>query len=193
MASQRKRSTRHTPATCIVEAILEDHRDLKQLIPTLKSDELDPEAKVATVEAFMALLKSHAASEEQALYEPCRRTREFVGESEEGFVEHQLAASLMDAISRAGSRGERTGGKSRARWAAQVKVLAELVEHHIEEEEEEFLPRVERRFDTDARRRMATAFLALRARSQCQAPGRKGAWGALGGPTFAGGSRAEAH
>ena len=46
------------------------------------------------------------------------------------------------------------------KWSAQVKVLAELVEHHMEEEEQEMLPDFRKASDGEERERLGEAFLA---------------------------------
>ncbi|MGK4455687.1 hypothetical protein, partial [Klebsiella pneumoniae] len=47
-------------------------------------------------------------------------------------------------------------------WKAHVKVLAELVEHHIEEEEEEQIPDLRKDFELDERVKIGLEYLRLR-------------------------------
>lgn len=141
----------------IVEAILRDHEDLKRFIETMKDEDAAFDEKEEAYRAFSALLKSHAPSEEKALYEPCLKKKDLGLKTNESFVEHEVATLLMGAIDKA---------KDGDRKAAEIKVLAEAVEHHIEEEEGEFLPEIAKAFGKAKREEMGMEFLRLRKRSQ---------------------------
>lgn len=145
------------PTEGIVEAILEDHQDLKKFIPIMKDEDATHQEKKKAFLLFSNLLKSHASSEEKVLYTACTKTDDLEVHVQEGFVEHQLATLLMKSIPTT---------KDKDRWSAQVKVLAEMVEHHIEEEEGEFLPKVQSTFSKEDKNTMALEFIALRKRSQ---------------------------
>lgn len=56
--------------------------------------------------------------------------------------------------------------KDKARWTAEAKVLAELVQHHIDEEESDFLPAIEKEFARTEQEEMTEKFMNLRTRSQ---------------------------
>ncbi|MNT72669.1 hypothetical protein D3C72_2112950 [compost metagenome] len=53
-------------------------------------------------------------------------------------------------------------------WSARVKVLAELVEHHIEEEESELLPDFKKHCEVEARVQMGAQFLKLKQKLERQ-------------------------
>ena len=140
----------------VVDALEKDHRDLKDFIKVLKGDETY-RTKKAAFGPFVELLKSHAKSEEKAVYDVCLKYPELREEAFEGYVEHGVADHLAKAAGRL---------RDRDHWMAQVKVLAELVEHHIEEEENELFPDLRKRIDAERRQAMAEKFIALRERSQ---------------------------
>jgi hypothetical protein len=141
----------------LVKAIKEDHQDLKKFIAVMKDEDASHAEKKEATQGFTSLLKSHSSSEEKALYARCLKVDDLRVMADEGYVEHHVAASLMKAM---------PSTRNRDRWTAQVKVLAELVEHHIEEEEKEFLPEVEKAFADQKQEKMAHEFVALRRRSQ---------------------------
>jgi len=141
----------------LIKAIKDDHKDLKKFIKTMKSDDATDAKKHEAAEHFMSLLKSHAPSEEKALYERCLEVPKLRVMADEGYVEHHMADALMKKIS---------STRNHDRWLAEVKVLGEIVEHHIKEEEEEFLPKVKKHFRAKKKEDMASKFLALRKRSQ---------------------------
>lgn len=127
----------------INELILRDHKPLKALIETLKDSDLEREDKEDSFEDFVVLLTGHAKAEEQSLYVAMKEIDELKSESYEGDTEHAIAEQLMHEINGCPDDNE---------WMAKVKVLAELVEHHIEEEENEILKEVEENMDIETRR-----------------------------------------
>jgi hemerythrin-like domain-containing protein len=141
----------------IIEAIKQDHKDLKTLLKVMKDEDSTIAQKDSAYKKFSALLKSHASSEEKALYAKCIDEKGMSVETNEAYVEHELAALLMKSI-------EATDENDRR--AAQIQVLAENVEHHIDEEENDFLPDVKKEFDKNERIKMAQEFLRLRKNSQ---------------------------
>lgn len=141
----------------LVKAIKDDHSDLKKFMKVMKDDDAQFDRKKEAADGFVSLLQSHAPSEEKALYQICVKVKELQKMTDEAFIEHAVATNLMKTLPKPAER---------AKWEAQVKVLAELVEHHIEEEESKFLPKVEKAFGERKKEKMAHEFVALRQRSQ---------------------------
>jgi hemerythrin superfamily protein len=134
----------------IVDLILEDHKPLKELIKTLKDPGSSFEQKVSAYGEFAPLLVCHAKPEELTLYVFMKRNKEMRSEAMEGDVEHGLADQLLEEI-------KRTNDKDL--WAAKVKVLAELVEHHIQEEESDLLPDFKKHSEKSDREKLGQVFL----------------------------------
>ncbi|MES2854447.1 MAG: hemerythrin domain-containing protein [Bdellovibrionota bacterium] len=151
--STAKAQTRDMQKMAIDELILEDHKPLKQLIKILKDSEKDLNERKAAYEEFAVLLVSHAKPEEESLYVYMKQNEELREEAYEGDVEHGLADQLVEEIKRTTEDDL---------WSARVKVLAELVEHHIEEEEEELLPDFKKNSELEERIRLGNEFLALK-------------------------------
>lgn len=143
----------------IVDAIKEDHDDLKKLIAVLKDPEMSLSKKNGAYLPFVSLLKSHTTAEEQVLYNACLKVKELSFMGQEGFVEHTVASELIQSISKT--------RKSEV-WEAKVKVLAELVEHHIQEEEGDFLPQVDSTFSDDQKIMMMEEFVKIRSKTQVE-------------------------
>lgn len=141
----------------ITNALKEDHEVLRKFGEVLKSEDASLSEKKTAYKNFSSLLKSHAKSEEKAVYEKCLKVDDLEQEAEEGYVEHQIADTLMKKL-------ETTQNKEK--WQAMAKVLAEVVEHHADEEEKELLPEVKKEFESDERQEMTRQFLTLRERSQ---------------------------
>jgi hypothetical protein len=138
----------------IVRLILEDHKPLKKLIKVLKDSERSFDERQHAFSEFAPLLVNHSKPEEQSLYVYMKDESELAEEGYEGDVEHALAEQLLNEI-------KGTGNKNL--WSARVKVLAELVEHHIEEEESELLPDFKKYAAMEDRIQLGEAFLRLKA------------------------------
>ncbi len=141
----------------IVDAIKQDHNDLKRMIVVMKDEKIPDSEKKVTLENFTSLLKSHASSEEKALYEHCCGIKDLVLKTEEGYVEHDVADKLLKTI---------TDQEKSIHWRAQVQVLAELVEHHIKEEESDLLPKISKHFEKEQTEKFGREFISLREKSQ---------------------------
>lgn len=115
----------------IVELILVDHKPLKELIKILKKPDSDEVKRFEAFETFAPLLLAHAEPEEMSLYEFMKKDKEMLIDALEGDTEHSLASQLIDEIH---------ATEDKDLWSAKVKVLAEMVEHHIKEEEGSILP-----------------------------------------------------
>lgn len=137
----------------IIELILHDHKALKKLIKVMKNSDNDLSERQEAFEEFAPLLVVHAKPEEQTMYVFMKDDEDLREEGFEGDVEHGLADQLLEEIKRTDDEDL---------WGARVKVLAELVEHHIEEEEEELLPDFRKHSDIEERVQMGAKFMELK-------------------------------
>lgn len=121
--------------TSAVGMLEEDHRKVQQLFDEFERTE-ESAAKRRLVEKAIIELTIHSKLEEELFYPAARRK---IGDEElmdEAAEEHHVVALLI---------GELASMKpSDPRYEAKFLVLAENVRHHIEEEEAEILPKVER-------------------------------------------------
>ena len=147
-------SAKKASAADIIEIILKDHKPLKKLIKVLKSEKAEKAEKETAFKEFAPLLLWHAEPEEQVLYVHMKDDSEDLRvEGYEGDTEHALASQMIDEVKASVNDDQ---------WMARVKVLAELVEHHIEEEEEDMFPDIRKAFDLEARVQMGSDYLQLR-------------------------------
>ncbi len=109
-----------TDVDSIVEAVKQDHEDLKRFIKILKNKDMRSSIKRKVYSDFIALLKSHSYALSMVLPDHKATTLE-------GYIE-EISCEPTN--------------KELPKWLAQVHVLAELVEHHVKEEESELLPEV---------------------------------------------------
>jgi len=141
----------------IIKLILEDHKPLKKLIKKLKDWESELVERKQAFEEFSLLLTTHANAEKEALYKVLERNEDLAKEGYEGEVEHSLAVQTLEAA---------MDDETEETWSAKVKVLAELVEHHIEEEESEMLPEFRKQSSPEERARIGAKYLVLKKKNQ---------------------------
>lgn len=147
----------------IVRLILEDHKPLKKLIRVLKNRDLDFNQRQDAFNEFAPLLLNHSKSEEQSLYIYMKDEDALREEGFEGDVEHALADQLVEEIRRTDNDDL---------WSAKVQVLADLVENHIEEEENKRLSDFKKYSEIEDRIQLGQAFLRLK--SEYEALGGRG-------------------
>jgi hemerythrin superfamily protein len=110
----------------VVDLILEDHRRFEALLRQLRDSSEDRDA---VRRAFAALHVAHAVAEEEHVY-PTLRRKDAISEheSEHGQEEHAEGhQALLEVL-------ELTGTDT-ATFAEKVEKLAEVVNHHLTEEE----------------------------------------------------------
>lgn len=127
----------------IASLILRDHKPIKELISILKDTEVSIAKKRPAFAEFERTLSCHAKAEEESLYIQLKQVDDLRIEGLEGDTEHAIADQLMKEVNE--SKGDDDT------WMAKVKVLAELVDHHVKEEEKEVLKAVRKSFSADKR------------------------------------------
>ena len=141
-----------TQSIDIIDAILDHHKPLKKLIKVLKGDGEFAEKKKA-FEEFAPLLEAHAKPEGAVLYTDMKRAEDLVSEGFEGEIEHDLADQLAQ---------EAKHNRNKDEWTARVKVLAELVEHHLQEEESDIFPEFKKETTSEKREELGRKYITLR-------------------------------
>lgn len=148
------RSHAQTSKEDIVKLIVADHLPLKRLISVLKNSDLSIRARRRAFEQFAPLLLVHAHAEEESLYTFLKYEKKDLRiHGLEGDVEHALAEYMIDEVKMAEDAGV---------WSARAKVLAELVEHHIKEEEEQIIPDFKKEVDVEDRVFIGKQYLDLK-------------------------------
>ena len=113
----------------ILDTLKKEHNEVKELLKTL-SDAKSPAQRRNLVQKIKAALVPHTKAEEKVVYDAVIAVRDKDAQmnGHEGYLEHEWAAKTLqrlEAITNAASPEHKAAGK----------VLKELVEHHIEEEE----------------------------------------------------------
>lgn len=127
----------------VLAMLQDDHRRVKSLFQKLERAKSDSEQRSQLAEQACRELRIHAALEEELFYPAIRdqiRDEELVDQAE---VEHQSARQLIEQLEQLDPQDPR--------HAATCRVLAEYVQHHVQEEEKQIFPQVKRaKMDLDA-------------------------------------------
>lgn len=121
-------------ASGVVEMLKEDHENVKRLFEEFES--ADGQAQGAIAAKAISELEIHAELEEKLIYPAIRKAIDDNDMMNEAVEEHHLVHVLIAELKKLKPKDEK--------FHAKFSVLSELVKHHIEEEEGEMLPEVER-------------------------------------------------
>ena len=129
-----------------IELLKADHRKVEKLFKEyekLVEDEGSYNEKEALATTICAELTMHTQVEEEIFYPAARDILDEEDLVDEAVVEHASAKDLIAQLADMSPDDDL--------YDAKVKVLGELIEHHVEEEEDEMFPKVKKaKLDTAA-------------------------------------------
>src|ERR1700689_2644282 len=129
--------------TDILETLKKEHDEVKDLLEELQDAESGPQ-RSRLVQQIKEALVPHTKAEEKVVYDRviALRDKEAQTDGYEGYVEHELASKTLERL-------DALGASASAEHTAVAKVLKELVEHHIKEEESNVWSDVKENFSED--------------------------------------------
>jgi hemerythrin superfamily protein len=135
----------------IYEVILDDHAKARRMLQEIcDSDESDGERRGLLFAALKSELMTHQHVEEAVLYDRLKGIEETRPDALEAINEHHIVDTLLGELD--------DMPKDNDRWTAKLGVLRELVEHHMQEEENEFFEHAKAVVPDDLAARMAEEF-----------------------------------
>lgn len=114
-----------------VSMLIDDHKRVKEIFDTFK--DLSDDEKIEAKHKALVELALHAAVEEKLVY-PLLREEDEDDEVNEAVVEHHVVKLLIVELE--------AMKQVDAMLDAKFKVLGEIVQHHVEEEESEMFPKL---------------------------------------------------
>lgn len=140
----------------IIANLKKDHREIKSLCSRLKrTSERAEKTRKELFSKLADLVVSHAHAEEKVVYANLiNSSKQLRPGVLEGYEEHHVADLLLREMARMPVSDER--------WTAKMEVLAEALDHHIEEEESDILPKMEKQCSDEVLEVMGKRFLALK-------------------------------
>lgn len=152
----KQAATGEEPQVDILETLKEEHEEVQALLKKLVKSDSGAERKSLLAQIKTALIP-HLRAEEKVVYDALilRKEKETKQDGEEGYLEHGLADKMLAAL------GKIDNALS-AEFGAASKVLKDLVEHHVQEEENNVWSDIRDNFSDEARYQMNAEFLAAK-------------------------------
>lgn len=121
------RSSRRSREEDAITMLKNEHREVEELFEQFEETDSAPQKKKLAAQICKEL-RVHMQIEDEILYPACRNAGLSEDKMDEADIEHDTARKLIAEIEADGPGGDH--------WEARVKVLSELIEHHVKEEEE---------------------------------------------------------
>ncbi len=140
----------------ILDKLKLEHDEVLDLLADLVDTDNARERK-AIFKKIKSALVPHERAEEKVVYDAiiAQKDRSQQVDGEEGYLEHDLADKTLVTMGKIANAGS-------PEFTAAAKVLKELLEHHIREEERNIWRDVRDRFDADERMAMNRRFEAAK-------------------------------
>jgi hemerythrin superfamily protein len=139
-----------------ITLLKQDHKTVKDLFKQFEKTE-DGSRREELVAEIIRELTVHAEVEEEVFYPAVRQEVPEVDDDVlESYEEHRVAVWLMEQLEGLSPDDER--------YEARVMVFKEIVEHHVEEEEEQWFPKVREELGRKALGELGTALEEATAR-----------------------------
>lgn len=139
----------------IISLIEDDHKILRGYLKEIEDAQESPKKVVQIVTKFTATLDSHSRAEEKSFYVPfIAKNKESEIHVLEGFEEHMLVDTITKKLMKA-----KPGSTV---FQARFKVVRELLEHHLKDEEKDHLPLAKKKFSSKELEDMGAHYRTLR-------------------------------
>ncbi len=138
----------------LLDTLKEEHEEVSALLKKLVDSENGAERK-SLLTKIKANLVPHVRAEEKVLYDAiiAIKDKQTQRDGHEGYIEHSLADKMLKDL-------EKISPATSPEFSAAAKVLKELVEHHIQEEESAVWSDAKENFSADERKLMNQHYLA---------------------------------
>lgn len=138
--------------TAIERELKSDHKEISKLLSDLeKANESESKNRGAIFQKLEQKLLAHSKAEDKVYYSKLKKyekTEDMIYEAKE---EHKIITNLLKEIALIDI--------TQPKWKAKCKVLKEMVEHHVEEEEGELFKKASTIIGTSEGENLKTRFL----------------------------------
>jgi hemerythrin-like domain-containing protein len=148
--------TGEPPEVDILDTLKEEHEEVAALLQRLVDGQSSAERK-SLLKQIKGALVPHTRAEEKVLYDAIIAVRKkgVQKDGQEGYLEHGLVDRMLAILSKATKLMS-------PEFGAAAKVLKELVEHHVQEEESAVWSDAKKYLSTEERQAMNRKYLKLK-------------------------------
>jgi len=141
----------------ILDTLQMEHDEVQELLQQLAGSDNGREQKSLVAKIKQALIP-HTKAEEKVVYDAvlALRGKDAKIDGNEGYLEHSLASETLKKLDKLTA--------NTPEFKAAAKVLKELVNHHVQEEERNIWAQVKENFSAEQREQMNRDFLAAKKR-----------------------------
>lgn len=142
----------------IIDIVLIDHRYLKECIEFLIDEKANNFKRIEVAKGFFSALRKHSDAEEKIIYSPLKSDEDFHFNILEAQVEHRIIEDKINEL-----RPKIIHAKVlKDELVVELKVFADIVKHHLKEEESELLPKMRELIEEDTLKIMGQEFMQMR-------------------------------
>ncbi|HBA87304.1 MAG TPA: cation-binding protein [Geobacter sp.] len=149
--SQKSSSGSHAGELTIFDVLKQDHEKARYLFDRAQKS---GKKEIASLQKLFTQLEEeltvHMEGEERFFYSALEQNDEMRDKVLQAFEEHQVAKTLIGTFQALAVDDER--------WAAKLQVLSEVVEHHMQEEEQEVFKLARKAIGKEQQHEMALQF-----------------------------------
>lgn len=136
----------------IVNELVADHWEIRDLLKELRDDSVHANRRRFLAKRLQTWMKWHTLGEDKTINPFGLHHASTMASAYGDKEEHALVAGLLEKLSRT---------RNPHHWAARVHLVTELVEHHLDEEEEEYFPLLRQELSADESERLALEYRDL--------------------------------
>ncbi len=140
-------------AHSIVKLLLADHKKLRSLMKKVKSHRAKDSQIISAFKELEKVVTSHVTAEENTFFKVIKDHPKFEHAVLEGYEEHRVHEYVLRGIHKVSDHDRRV---------QQMKIFCEVLEHHLDEEEEKVFPRFKKYAAMSTKKTMGRAFLRVR-------------------------------
>lgn len=150
MPTKAKSHRSTSDSKALFEELKQDHKEVKNLLKSILKAEEEPEREELFAKMKTALT-AHSEAEEEMFYPRLKEDEGTRSDALAAEVEHGIVKNLLGEL-------EEMDDKMSDEWTAKCKVMKDLVEHHVEEEESQIFKDARKVLDKDELTELAGEF-----------------------------------
>lgn len=158
-------SNRAQSAHGVVALLVSDHDLMRTLMDQVRSQKATPSQQKRSFKELTRTVQSHVKAEETTFLSLIEDHPKFEDRALEGYEEHRVHETILSGIAKV---------RDEVRQLEQMKIFCEILDHHLEEEEEYLFPRFRKYAAPSTRRKIGKSFLRVRKRTSASS-NRRGA------------------